>query len=138
MKSKIGLTVLTIMFVLLTSSIIVLAQTYQNKTVYGDRYTVVADGTNDDNCVGYVTVCVTEIYKSDGTDSNYSKVRSDIVGWSGEQLSTSTDIVLKKGESTNIPLIFTYASGTRMRLRMKGNISSLDCIVNFNAAITSQ
>lgn len=138
MKRVISFITMTVILSLLTSSIVVCAQSYRDKYVYGDRYTVVAEGTNDDNEVGYVTVTVTKIDKADGSDSNYSKVKADIIGKSGDQYSIETDNILKLGESTNIPLMYAYPSGNYMRLRMKGNISSLDCIVNFNAAISTQ
>lgn len=132
-KLKKGIVLMTT-FVILTSSMMVFAKAYTNKYVYGEKYVVVADGEST-NAASYLAVTVDEIYKSDGTDSNYSKVKADVLSNAGNQISVSTDNVLRKGEVVNIPLLIFYGAGADMKLRMKGNVSSLDCIVDFTAAI---
>jgi len=113
----------------------VFAKSYTNKYVYGNAYSVVADGSFD-NSSNYMTVTLTHIYKADGTESDYSKVKSDVLDGSGNQISTSTGVLLYLDEGTIISLKQQYSSGTRMKLRMKGNDSSLDCIVNFSAPLS--
>ena len=136
-KRIMKIAVLSLALTMLTSSMMAFAQTYKNKYVYGSAYTVVADGTNDDCSTSYVTVKIDKIYKSTGEDSNYTKVKADIIGTKGSQISTESGVVLRLGETTNIKLNMMYGAGSKMKLRMKGNNSSLDCIVDFTAAISS-
>ena len=130
------ITVSFLALMILTSSVVSFAQTYKNKYVYGSDYTVVADGKSD-NSAQYLTVTVNKINKADGDPSSYTKVKADVLNSSGSQISTNTNIVLRLGEATSIPLNKKYASGTAMKLRMKGNNSCLDCIVDFATAISS-
>jgi hypothetical protein len=111
------------------------AQSYFNKYVNGSTYTVVASGSFD-NSSNYVTVTVTEILTAEGAASNYKKVKSDVLDSSGNQISSSTDVELDLGSAKNIMLKQTYPSGKSMKLRMKGNTSSLDCQVTFSAPIS--
>ena len=113
----------------------VFAKLYGPIYVYGDRYTVVASGTAD-NTGSYLSVTVNNIYKADGSNSNYSTVKADVLNSSGSQISSNTNVALSLGTATNISLIQSYNSGTSMRLRMKGNMSSLDCQVKFTAALS--
>ena len=111
------------------------AKTYFNVNVYGNRYTVAAEGTKDDQS-NFITVTVTDIYKADGSASDYKKVKADVLDNSGNQISNSTDNVLDLDEAELVMLRQVYASGTRIKLRMKGNTSSLDCKVTFTAPIS--
>lgn len=111
------------------------AQSYANKYVYGNAYTVVANGGFSDGGANYLTTTVGEIYKADGTSSNYSRVRGDVLNSSGNQISVSTNVALDLDTPTLIMLNQNYAAGTIMKLRMKGNVNSLDCIVDFTTAI---
>lgn len=134
--SRIKKLVVIMAFTLLTSSMVVCAQSYTNKKVYGDRYVVVVDGKSV-NLASHLTVTIDEIYEADGSDSNYEKVKADVLNKDSDQISVNTDNTLKKGEAVNIPLVQNYGSGITMKLRMKGNVSFLDCIVDFTAALSS-
>lgn len=129
--------VLLMAITMLASSMGVFAQSYSNKYVYGSKYTVVADGKNDNNGANFVTVTLSDIYKDDGSESNYSRVRADVLNGSGNQISTNTNVAVDLNKTTTIMLNQTYASGAAMKLRMKGNDSSKDCIVTFAASIST-
>jgi len=120
---------------LLAPSTVAFAQTYSHVYVYGTRYNVVADGTMDDSC-NYITVVLADIWKADGSESNYRKVLADVCNEYGDQMSVLTDNTVKLDEAKIIYLLQVYPAGTRVRLRMKGNNEFLDCIVTFTASIT--
>lgn len=134
-KGKIKIAVLFIALSVMSSSVVAFAQSYRNKYVYGAMYTVVVDGTTD-NDANFVTVSLTEIKKADGSTSNYKQVRGDVLDSAGNQISEKTNISIPKQETTTIILDKPYVRGTEMKLRMKGNDSSLDCIVTFAASIS--
>ena len=77
-----------------------------------------------------------DIWKADGSESNYRKVLADVCNEYGDQMSTLTEHTVRLGEATMIYLLQVYPAGTRVRLRMKGNNESLDCIVSFTASIS--
>ncbi len=134
-KRKAKAVILLMALFILTSSVVVFAQSYSNKYVYGDQFTVIVDGTTD-NDSNFVTVTLTDIYKADGASSNYSRVRAKVYDANNDKISVGSDVVVEKQKTTTILLIYSYPSGTRMKLLMKGNNSSLDCIVNFAASIS--
>lgn len=136
-KGKAKVIILMMALFVLTSSMVVSAQSYANKYVYGDRFSVVVDGTTD-NSANFVTVTLTEIRKSDGEPSNYSKVRAKVYDSNNNQISVSNNVEVVKQQTATILLTYMYSSGTQMKLLMKGNNSSLDCIVDFAASISSQ
>lgn len=133
-RTKMGIALMAL--VILTASVTAFAKSYIHVYVYGSTYTVVADGKNDNNGANFVTVTLTEILKSDYATSDYSKVRGDVLDSSGNQISINTDVSIDLNQATNIILKQNYPSTTSMKLRMKGNKSSLDCIVTFTASIS--
>lgn len=136
-KSKAKIIISLLALIVLTSSIVVSAQSYADKYIYGDRFTVIVDGTTD-NSGNFVTVTLTELRKADGSASNYSKIRAKIYDSNNDRISVGSDVEVVKQKTTTILLTYMYASGTRMKLLMKGNNSSLDCIADFAASISSQ
>ncbi len=132
-RIKVGIAAMAL--IILTSSMAAFAQSYTDVYVFGSQYTVAADGESE-NTANYVVVVLTDIYKADGTSSNYSKVKGDVVNTSGDQISTKTDCPITVQETTTIMLSHVFARGTKMKLRLKGNNSTLDCIVNFSASIS--
>lgn len=131
---KITKTILAVCVMTMLMSVVVYAKTFYYKDVYGAYYSVVAEGECD-NDGNYLTVTVVNIYKEDGSNSSYTKVKADILDAMSSQLSYKTDTVLEKGKAGNIMLVQSMPSGTYMALRMKGNNSNLNCIVDFSAAL---
>lgn len=134
-KCRVKVVVLLMAFFILTSSVVAYAQSYTNMYVYGNEFKVMVDGTTD-NSSNFVTVTLTDIYKADGSSSNYAKVRAKIYDGNNDKISVGSDVAVEKQKTTTILLIREYTSQTRMKLLMKGNNSSLDCIVNFAASIS--
>lgn len=134
-KRWVKVSVILMVLAIMTSSVAVYAESYCNVYVYGARYTVVADGQSE-HSGNFVTVTVTNIYKADGSESEYSKVRGDVVDENGNQISVNTDELIELYTARNIILSQVYARGSKMKLRMKGNKSNLDCIVTFAASIS--
>lgn len=83
-----------------------------------------------------MTVTVDRIRKADGSSSSYSTILTDIIESSGDQISENANYAIKLKTASNIPLYQSFSEDTWMKLRMKGNEPTLDCIVDFTASLT--
>lgn len=128
---------LTAVIALLTPTMVAFAESDgfdHTDYVYGSRYTTVLNGTAL-YAMSRLEVYISDIRTSDNESSNYSKVKADVLAPSGNQICVDTNYTLYKGKTTAMPLLAYYAQGTQMLLRMKGNISSLDCFVDYRVLL---
>lgn len=138
MSKKRKITVSGILSVLLIAASVkvTFASAYYNEYVYGERYRVVASGTSDNGEEPYIMVSVSKINKSDGTGSTYKTILTDVLRESGDQISKYANYPIYLNSPINIPLYKSFPEGMLMRFRMKGNDSTLDCIVDFTVSLT--
>lgn len=138
MLKKRKITVSGILSVLLiaASMQVTFANVYTDQYIHGKRYRVVAEGISDNGRLPYVTVTVDRIRKADGSSSSYSTILTDIIESSGDQISENANYAIKLKTASNIPLYQSFSEDTWMKLRMKGNEPTLDCIVDFTASLT--
>lgn len=115
----VALTIISFQFAVFAQEV-----TFSQKPVDSNTMTYIAGATKSSS-TDYVNVIVSDIFKSDGSASDYQYVQVRVK--SGYSYVSSQCRVTRGTTGRSITLSKTYGSGTVLSLYAMGNDPSLDC-----------